>query len=93
VSLATQFLWFSVGGFSFQFFVGPYLALGLNLTTGILFKLNFNLAGLCFYVSNNSTDSLLSVNVVAMLLFFRTTIWLNEWRMRYGSSEPAIISV
>jgi hypothetical protein len=93
VSLATQFLWFSVGGFSFQFFVGPYLALDLNLTTGILFKLNFNLAGLCFYVSNNSTDSLLSVNVVAMLLFFRTTIWLNEWRMRYGSSEPAIISV
>lgn len=92
-SLATQFLWFAVGGFSFQFFIGPYLALGLNLTTEVLFKLNFNLAGLSFYFSNNSTDLLLSVNVVAILLFLRTTLWLNEWQMRYGNSEPAASSV
>jgi hypothetical protein len=87
VSLAIQFLWFAVGGFSFQFFVGPYLALGLHFTNEVLFKLNFNLAGLSFYFSNNSTDLLLSVNVVAMLLFFRTTLWLNEWHARYSTSE------
>lgn len=86
LSLLAQLVGFAAGGFSFHFFAGPYLALSLNLTTGVLFNLHANLAGLSFDITNTSTELRLSVNVVAMLLFFRTTFWLNEWHARYANT-------
>jgi hypothetical protein len=88
LSLMAQLIGFAIDGFSFHFFAGPYLALSLNLTNGVLFNLNANLAELSFDITDTSIEVLLSVNIVAMLLFFCTTRWLNEWRARYPSSEP-----
>jgi hypothetical protein len=83
--LAVQFLGLAVGAFSFRFFAGPFLAISIDLTNAILFKADFSLAEFSFKLNNSSDKVLLSVNVVAMLLFFRTTLWLNEWHSRYSS--------
>jgi hypothetical protein len=89
LSLIAQLIGFAIDGFAFHFFAGPYLALSLNLTNGVLFNLNANLAGLSFDITDTSTEVLLSINVVAMLLFFRTTFWLNEWHTRSGLTESS----
>jgi hypothetical protein len=93
LSLLAQFLGFAVGGFSFRFFAGPFVALSIDLTKEVLFKADASLGEFNFKVSPESDTLLLSINVVAMLLFFRTTFWLNEWRIRYGTSKPAANSV
>jgi hypothetical protein len=83
VSLAIQFLGFAIGAISFRFFAVPFLAISIDLTDAIIFKIDFSLAEFSFKLNSSSDRILLSVNVVAMLLFFRTTLWLNEWRTRY----------
>jgi hypothetical protein len=85
--LLFQFLGFAAGGLSFRFFAGPFVALSLDLTNEVLFKADASLADFSLKSSHKSDTLLLSINVVAMLLFFRTTFWLNEWRIRYGKSE------
>jgi hypothetical protein len=90
LSLLTQFLGFAAGGFSFRFFAGPCVALSIDLTKEVLFKADASFAEFSIKVGNDSDTLLLAVNVVAMLLFFRTTLWLNEWHTRYGSKEAII---
>lgn len=92
LSLLSQFLGFTAAGISFRFFAGPFVALSIDLTNELLFKADASLAEFHFKLSHTSDTLLLSINVVAMLLFFRTTFWLNEWRTRYGSSGPAATS-
>ncbi|MFD1872954.1 hypothetical protein [Hymenobacter bucti] len=91
-SLLLQLFGFAAGGFSFRFFAGPFIALSIDLTNEVLFKADASLAEFSFKIGHDSDALLLSVNVAAMFLFFRTTFWLNEWRTRYGSSEPATTS-
>jgi hypothetical protein len=84
ISLLIQFINFTIGGFSFQFSAGLLLALGIDLTKSVLFKVDASIAGFSFKINTAAPSAiLLSVNIVAILLFLRTTYWLNEWHARY----------
>jgi hypothetical protein len=89
ISLLIQFFRFTIGGFSFRFSAGPLLALGVDLTKSTLFKFDAAIAELSLKLDTTASSDilLLSVNVVAMLLFFRTTFWLNEWHARYSGEK------
>jgi hypothetical protein len=85
ISLLIQFLKLSIGGFSFKFSAGPLLAIGIDLSNDFHFKVDASIVELSFNINTSApSDTLLvSINVVAVLLFMRTTLWLNEWNARY----------
>lgn len=89
ISLLTQFLAFAVGGFSFRFAAGPSLSVGLDLTKELLFTANFSFAEFSLKINRDPDTLLVSVNLVALLLFLRTTLWLNEWTTRYSSTASS----
>ena len=91
-SLLTQFLSFAAGGYSFRYFAGPFLALGIDLTDDLSFKAQAALGEVNFKFNSSSDALLLSINVIAMLLFWRTTLWLNEWASRYNGKTLSTVS-
>ncbi|QKG56533.1 hypothetical protein GKZ68_07750 [Hymenobacter sp. BRD128] len=83
ISLMTQFLGFAAGGYSFRYFAGPFLAISADLTNDLILRAEFAFGEFNFKINGSSDTLLLSINAVAMLLFWRTTFWLNEWHIRY----------
>ena len=90
ISLLLQFIGFAVGGYGVKFFVGLYAEATVNLSDSFGVSVSAGLGDYSFAI-NSSPDALfISINLVAMLLFMRTTQWLNEWDYRYaGSTSPA----
>jgi hypothetical protein len=85
ISLLLQFIGFAVGGYGVKFFVGLYAEATVNLSDNFDVSVSAGLGESSFAINSTSDALFFSINLVAMLLFMRTTQWLNEWDYRYAS--------
>jgi hypothetical protein len=63
-----QVLSFSILGFSFKFYSGLFLSLGINLTTDTILTYNFGLTTWNFKLNSESGIIEISINLVALIL-------------------------
>jgi hypothetical protein len=63
-----QVLSFSILGFTFKFYSGLFLSLGLNLTTDTILTYNFGLTTWNFKLNSESGIIEISINLVALIL-------------------------
>jgi Ca2+/Na+ antiporter len=89
ISLLLQFIGFAAGGYGVKFFVGLYAEATVNLSNDFGVSVSAGLGNSSFAVNSSSDELFFSINLVAMLLFMRTTQWLNEWDYRYTSGASS----